>query len=286
MAIALALTAMLFWGVGDFLIQKSTRVFGDIKTLFYITVIGAVLLAPFACTHLNNLSKPGSLFIILLTEGVIFLTSLVNLEALRRGKISVIEPIYSCELIITMGLGAFVIKEMPTPLQFILILLVVCGIVLVSTNSSQKLKKNTMEKGVWLGLVAMVGLGTTNFLSGYGARQTDPVFIVWFCSLLTAVITFFYLLTRMPLKEIFHLDKKERKLALWLGITDNIAWVAYAFSSTFIPIAVAAGISESYIIIALMLGLIFNKEKLKKHQWLGLILALISVVVLAVVTDK
>jgi drug/metabolite transporter (DMT)-like permease len=90
----------------------------------------------------------------------------------------------------------------------------------------------------------------------------------------------------MPLKEIFHLDKKERKLALWLGITDNIAWVAYAFSSTFIPIAVAAGISESYIIIALMLGLIFNKEKLKKHQWLGLILALISVVVLAVVTDK
>ena len=34
--------------------------------------------------------------------------------------------------------------------------------------------------------------------------------------------------------------------------------------------AVAAGISESYVVIAVILGLIFNKEKLKKHQWLEL----------------
>jgi multidrug transporter EmrE-like cation transporter len=53
-----------------------------------------------------------------------------------------------------------------------------------------------------------------------------------------------------------------------------------------IPIGVATGISEGYIAFAGGLGLVFNKEKLKAHQWVGFLLAVAAVVALAIITDK
>ena len=46
---------------------------------------------------------------------------------------------------------------------------------------------------------------------------------------------------------------------------DNLAWVAFAYATLYVPIAIATGISESYIALAAALGIIINKEKLKKH---------------------
>jgi uncharacterized membrane protein len=67
---------------------------------------------------------------------------------------------------------------------------------------------------------------------------------------------------------------------------DNAAWIAYSYSTLYIPITIAISISEGYIALAALLGLIFNKEKLNKHQYLGLILAIISAVVLAMITPE
>jgi drug/metabolite transporter (DMT)-like permease len=45
--IGMAFIAMLCWGVGDFLIQKSTRKLGNVETLFLITFFGAIVLFTF-----------------------------------------------------------------------------------------------------------------------------------------------------------------------------------------------------------------------------------------------
>jgi uncharacterized membrane protein len=62
---------------------------------------------------------------------------------------------------------------------------------------------------------------------------------------------------------------------------DNLAWIAFAFAVTFIPIAVVTGISESYIALAAILGIVINNEKLVKHQYVGLFLVLISAILLS-----
>jgi len=66
-----------------------------------------------------------------------------------------------------------------------------------------------------------------------------------------------------------------------MSLFDNSAWLAFGFSMALAPISIAVAISESYIIIAVLLGFIINKEKLHKHQIIGLIFAIISAIYLA-----
>ena len=54
LGIIFAFAAMLCWGFGDFLIQKSTRKFGDVETLFFISFFGAVVLFPFVFTVIRS----------------------------------------------------------------------------------------------------------------------------------------------------------------------------------------------------------------------------------------
>jgi drug/metabolite transporter (DMT)-like permease len=60
-----------------------------------------------------------------------------------------------------------------------------------------------------------------------------------------------------------------------------VAWVSFAKATTFIPIAIATTISESYIALAVLLGLFVNREKLRTHQILGITLATFGVIILA-----
>lgn len=97
--VLLALGAALFWGIGDFLIQKTTRRVGDWETLFLISLIGSIILAPFVYSSLGAaLSNRSDLFLLLFIGAVQFIEALINFEAYRRGKIAVIEPILSLEI--------------------------------------------------------------------------------------------------------------------------------------------------------------------------------------------
>ena len=70
-----------------------------------------------------------------------------------------------------------------------------------------------------------------------------------------------------------------------MSIADNVAWVAYVFSMTLAPIAVATALSESYIVITVLLGLFVNHEKLQKHQKVGLVAAVAVALALASITS-
>ena len=88
--IALAFVAMLCWGFGDFLVQKTTRRLGDWETLFVLTGFGAVILLPFVYRKIPELFI-GRNGIILVFSGLFILgASLMNFEAFKKGKISVL----------------------------------------------------------------------------------------------------------------------------------------------------------------------------------------------------
>lgn len=69
-----------------------------------------------------------------------------------------------------------------------------------------------------------------------------------------------------------------------MSFFDNLAWVAFSAAMLYIPMGVATGISEGYIAFAGGLGLLLNNEKLRPHQWVGFVVAIVSVIILAFIT--
>ena len=110
--ILFAFLALIFWGFGDFLIQKSTRKFGDWETLFVISIFGTIILFPFIFKDLASLFPFNREFWILIGVSLIILfAAILDFEALKKGKLAVIEPVLALEVPVSVILAFVIIKE-------------------------------------------------------------------------------------------------------------------------------------------------------------------------------
>lgn len=284
--IALAFVAMLSWGIGDFFIQKSTRKIGDWESLFFITFFGAAVLFPFVFKKLPEIANwPASAFWVVAALCVsLFAAAILDFEALREGKLAVIEPIWSFEVPVAAFLAFFLLAERVNFLQVILLITLLAGLALVSMRNNFHFRKFLLEKGVKIGFLGAVMMGVANFFMGFGSRVTDPVMANFISDVFIALITGIILLTTGKFKKTIRDIASNKGILLPMSISDKAAWLAFAFAMSMAPIAIAVALSESYIIVAVILGLAINKEKLSSHQKTGLAVAIISAVALAAIT--
>ena len=287
MGILFAFLALIAWGFGDFLIQKSTRKFGDWISLFFIEIIATIAILPFVFKDLPGLfSSPEDLLLLLFISGVLLFAAWFDLESLRVGKISVVEPVFALEVPVAATFAAFLLGEHLSFWQVLLITVLVLSIFSISIKSFTHLKTIHLEKGVFLAVLATVTMGLVNFLFGFGSRETHPLMINWFTSFFIAIVSFAILIKKSQLNLIKHDWKDNKKLILGVGAIDNFAWVAFSYSTLYIPIAISTGISEAYIVLSSVLGLTINKEKLKSHQKVALVCCIGAAVILAFLTEK
>jgi len=285
--IALAFVAMLCWGFGDFLIQKSARKLGDWETLFIITLFGSVVLLPFAWHSLPHLFSAGApVFGILSLACIAILAgALLDLEAVRKGKLAIVEPIWSLEIVSASVLAFILFRESITWAQTILIIILLASLMLVAFKEKRLTKAIFLEKGVIIAIIAALAMGCANFFMGWGGRVTDPVMVNFITDIFLVVVSGLFLAARRHFFKVFGDLRRDFKLLIPMSVSDEAAWLAYVFSMSLVPIAVATALSESYIVIAVLLGLFVNKEKLHTHQKLGLVAALIAAIVLAAITS-
>lgn len=281
--IGLAFVAMLCWGFGDFLIQRSTRKIGNWETLFIICGFGALILLPFVWKNIPALVTGDSQTLLILFLGaiVLFIAALLDFEALKRGKLAVVEPIWSLEIPAATVLAFLILGERFSLKEMIIIILLIIGLMLVSLKEQYSVKKFFIEKGVILAFFAAFVMGGANFFVGWGARVSDPLMVNFVFNVFITIVTGIYLIKKNKLAKTFRDLSDFRGFILPMAISDNVAWIAFAFSMSLAPIAIAVSLSESYIIVAVLLGLFINKEILQAHQKFGLIIAVISAVVLA-----
>lgn len=277
--------ALLGWGIADFLIEKSTRKIGDAASLFFITAFGSLVLLPFVYKDIGpwlSMQTGTRDFWVLLGAGAFALVaSLFDFEALRIGKIAIIEPVYAIEIIGTLVLAGLVINEWLTLWQTTLVLAVTVGIVLISVKSFSTLKHIRLERGIAYAFTAAFFMMGENFLTGYGSRLTNPLLTNWVVDMVITIAMLGYLLSTHQIRQLVADIKAHPKLIVSVSITDTVGWVAFAYSATYIPIGLAVGISEAYIALAVLLGLFINKEKLKKHQLLGAGITVTAAIVLS-----
>ncbi len=285
--IGLAFVAMLCWGIGDFWIQKSTRRIGNTVTLFSIALFGAVVLFPFVWKNLPEFFSSGAqtLLVIGILCVVLLIAAFLDFEALRVGKLAIVEPIWSFEIPVAGFLAFSILGETLSQFQLLLIIGLVFGLVLVSLREKVRWSKAIFERGTLVAFLGAIMMGGANFFMGWGARLSDPLMVIFISDAFIALFTGAMLLWRgkgaHPLRDM----RENMGLFLQMSIANKAAWVAFAFAMVISPIGVVTALSESYIIIAVILGLAVNKEKLLLHQKSGLVVAVVSAVILASITS-
>jgi drug/metabolite transporter (DMT)-like permease len=284
--ILFALSALICWGVGDFLIQRSARKFGDWETLFVITAFGAIILTPLVygdVTQLAMAEDNTSFFVLLSVSAILMVAALLDFEALKKGKIAIVEPILALEVPVAAIMAFALINEGLGMLEIFLISTLMIGIALISLKSHHLKRRIWLEKGAILAAIGALFMGTSNFLVGFASRITNPLLTNWFINVFIAMICFYYIMTNKRIGKLVSDFKANTKLLLTVSTFDNLAWITFACAASLIPIAIAVAISESYIALAALLGLLINREILMKHQKAGLIAALSSAVLLSMV---
>lgn len=281
-----AFAALLFWAVGDFSIQRATRSVGNWKALFFIGALGTVGIFPFVRGDLGLIFGNQRNFLLLFLLSTITLVSALFLfEALKRGKLAIIEPIFGLELLFTVAMSILFGGEKLSLFVYGLSAVVFLGVMLVAAKRLEHLHfhKTLFEKGVIYAGIGSLGMGLINFLTGIGSQTISPLVTIWFTHSFLAIACFSYLLWKGEAMRLVGDVIRYPKEIIVSSVFDNFAWVAYAFSMSLIPISIATTVSESYIALSVLAGIYINHEKVRLHQKLGIALAVVGVIILTAV---
>ncbi len=271
LAILLAFGAMIGWGLGDFLIQKTINKIGPIETLCWISLFSSIILIPFVVNDLKSINHAQLITLIILGLAN-FASGYIHFKALQIGKLSVVEIIMSIELPLTILLGIIIFKESLSLWQIFLIFILFIGIILISVDTSKINKKDFLEKGSLLAILSGVLIAIVNFGSASQAKEISPLMAIWLPWFICGLICFISL-SRNNLQNFFRESAKNWRLVSVMVIVDLLAWTAYVFAVAKEELAIIIAITESYVVIALALGIIINKEKIRKIQYIGAALA-------------
>lgn len=269
--ILFAFGALSCWGVGDFLLQKSVRQFGDWESLFSISLIGTIILSPFVIDDIKSMhiANYSGIFLLLIIAASFLTSSLIYLESVKRGKLSVVEPIGAVEIPVTALLAITVLGETVSRNHSILIIILVTSLIMVSLKAHHFQKQTWIEKGVFLAVLSAIFIGWTDFIIGSTSKVSDPLFIVWFFNVVVALVSLFYLGATKDLSRFTRHVRKNYPMLISVGLLDNMAWIFFALAMSILPIIIATSLSEGYIALAAILGLVINKERLGLHQKFG-----------------
>lgn len=281
-SIILAFGAMIGWGVGDFLIQRTIKKIGELETLCWITLFSSIILTPLVLDDLKHLDVKQIFFLIVL--GCInFASGFIHFKALKIGKLSVVETILSIELPLTIILGLIFFHEILNPAQIILIILLFIGVILISINFEKIQKKDFLEKGALLALLSGVIIAIVNFYTAAQAKSISPLLAIWLPWLVCGLICFSHI-SRQRLGNFLDRSRRHGRLILTMVIIDLLAWLAYVYAVAQEKLTITIAITESYIVIALLLGVLANREKIKKIQYIGAAMAVISSLAISLIS--
>lgn len=279
--VLLAIVALFGWGIADFFVQKAARKVGVATTLFAGGLFGTVVLLPLVARDVGTLLRPEHLALLLAYAVVGLVTAMFGLEAFRKGKLAVIGPLMGIELPITVLLAVAFRDERLSPTQLLMIAAIFIGIYLTAAKRPFNGEKTPLEKGVLFGLVGAVGLGVYNFLTGVASQEISPFLAVWFGRAVMTAVFGAWLLAKGRMPASIGAMIRYPVLVFGLSALYLVAFVSYSFSVTLIPISIATTVSENYIVVAAILGVAINKEKLALHQALGAVVAVAGILALA-----
>jgi drug/metabolite transporter (DMT)-like permease len=272
-AIALALTASLFWGVGDFLGGSLSRRHPLLVVVLISQVVGLLGIAAVAALHSGappaGVDAPGALAGIM---GVIGILSFYR--AMTIGAISVAAPILASSVAIPVVAG-LIHGERPAAIQLAGIASALAGVVLVSREPAPD-GGTVRGAGVPLAVLAAAALGVQLIAIDHAARA-DALWSVGMARITSVSIFAVAALVLRPVVAAAALAP----IAV-AGAVDVAANASFALATRHGYLSIVAVLSSLYPLVTVGLAHRHLHERLSPGQRVGVVLAVGGAMAIAV----
>lgn len=270
-----ALLTALLWGVGQVLIKKG---FSRISILWSVAIsatINALIYIPFSILNGGSFAIPP---IYLLVTFVITFFYIFFFYAIEKGQLAFAGTIFATYPLTTVLLSYLFLHERPSPLQFVMILLILLGCILLSYSGVKSSKKKTNNSWFFWAILGSVTTGAADFLAKI-VIDNVPL----------QTYNLYYPLCYIGSLSIFwFFDKKNRtfpakipyKQLLYsiVGIAMlTIGLLSFNFALEYGEASFVSTVSSSYVAILVLLSYVFLKEPITKKQWFSILLIVVGV---------
>ena len=275
------------WGVADVFYKLGNRENKKYNELVTGIIVGIVM-GIHATIYLliNHLSLNFWEMIKYLPVSLCYIISMVvGYRGLRHMELSLVSPIENTSGAITSLFLIIFFKDKLPPLAYLAIILIFVGIIILSVlekNEGRIIKLRNINFLIILFPIIyclLDGLGTfldAIYLDKLSLISEDSALLCYeYTFLLYAVIAFVYLKFKKQKVNLF--KEKDKTIAAILETAGQFFYVyAMSHNST-----IGATIVGSYCILSMLLSHIFLKEKLSEQKYIGLIIAISGLVLLA-----
>lgn len=281
--IIFAVAAMVFWGFEEFFLKKAITGIKSITTYLINSVVGVLvqflIIGYFFNFEITNISGQ-NLFLALAAVILSFVGYFALYLALEKQSLSLISSIDGSWIVVSIFISVLFLGDTLNGLHILLILGILLGTFLVSTEALKSFKKIRFIAGSGYELISVICIGLT-----------IPIEQVLVSRIGEANALFYLAVPIIPVVLIgrFIIGKKfvwpswrHFKLSAYSGLADGFAFAFYIMAIKEGNISVISPIVASNVLVSVILARIFLREKMTARQSFGASLILLSIIILSI----
>jgi drug/metabolite transporter (DMT)-like permease len=277
------LLAAIFWGVGDFLITHLTRRIGTAVALVTIQVMSLLAWLLWA---ISRQSAPGGtlgLWGIVLATAVCHVLGLVFVyRAFEVGTLSIVSPISAGFAVVTAVL-ALLGGERPPLVALGGAALLILGIALATRSPSDPRAARPTLAGVPEAILSALAFGTMFWLFSFFVEPrlgfAWPLVVLKTLAVASTVVA---LMARRDGPTLrFTLHGPSVLLAVGAALADTLAWLTYVRGSETSYATIVTALASLFSVVTVLLAWRFLRERLALHQWAGVAVILLGILLVS-----
>ena len=269
MWLILSFTNALASGLQNAYFKKRSVKINPVLMAWSVLVVSSILLSPlflFGIPHLGNHFWI-AIFWRLIIDSIAFT---FYIKGVQMAPLSLTVPMLSLTTLFSLATQFYIDQILPTPLGFVGVILVVCGIYLLHFDHDTKhllspFQAVFKQKGVLLVTIAAILWSFVTALQKLGIDNSNPYFYTAFFQVFWAIcfIPVAYFADRKGFRKLFTF-KMMRKVSP-AGIFDAAQVLPQYIAFSLATPAYVYAIGNTQILFSSFFGWLFYKEKLKNH---------------------
>jgi uncharacterized membrane protein len=280
------LAAALGWGLADFFGAIAGRRIGSLPAVVIGQVLSMTCMVVLVLATGQDVSLVGGVLGLIALNGIFTaLAYATHYRALELGPVAVVSPIGASYAVVGIALAMLIRDERPGAVALLGALVTVVGVALVSTDL-RKLREGIRghAPGASWAIVSAVGFGVAAFLLGTAAKELG--WVLGLAASRVAQVTCYVPLVAVRRSAFARVPGLPGAaigvgIALLAGAADLLGVTTYSAGAETGLLSIVLAASAIFPAVAVGLSIAFLHERLVTNQWVGVVLVLAGLLLLA-----